>query len=171
MRSAYGGYHLGFVVWPPEGLSADGRAIAYQQGDMTACLEKRVLGLVASRQAEAWHMCQDVLARDSALAGLELRWDVLLGSGAFGFLALLAFAAVVRFEPRPARIIRGARLHSGKAGVKAFASACARECKQFGRGVELLPPIALSRERETRHVLVLGSVGGAQFQTMLHLME
>lgn len=39
-----------------------------------------------------------------------------------------------------------------------------------GRGVELLPSIAIGHDRETRHFLILGSVGGGKTQTMLRLI-
>src|SRR5262249_50270100 len=43
------------------------------------------------------------------------------------------------------------------------------EREVHGRGVALVPSIPLSRDRETRHFLILGSVGG-ETQTMLHLI-
>ena len=87
-----------------------------------------------------------------------------------GLLALFGFALSVRYDRPSFKVTRGSRLYTGSAGLKAFARACARECRTLGRGVELLPGLAIARDRETRHVLILGSVGGGKTQTMLHLI-
>jgi hypothetical protein len=47
----------------------------------------------------------------------------------------------------------------------------AAECQVHGKGVVLVPSVALGREREARHFLIVGSVGGGKTQTMLHLIE
>ncbi|HEU0145670.1 MAG TPA: type IV secretion system DNA-binding domain-containing protein [Bradyrhizobium sp.] len=46
-------------------------------------------------------------------------------------------------------------------------------CRVPGRrqGVALVPSVPLGREREARHLLIVGSVGGGKTQTMLQLIE
>src|SRR5258705_6068376 len=87
-----------------------------------------------------------------------------------GLGALLVFALSLRIDQHAPRVIRGARLHAGGRGLKAFARACAVECRIHGEGVALVPSIPLGREREARHFMILGSVGGGKTQTMLHLI-
>src|SRR6202040_912473 len=53
---------------------------------------------------------------------------------------------------------------------RAFAQASKVESRMSGTGLELLPGLLVSRERETRHWLIWGSVGAGKTQTMLHLI-
>jgi hypothetical protein len=69
------------------------------------------------------------------------------------------------------KVLRGARLQTGPQGLKAFARAAAAECQVHGKGVALVPSVPLGREREARHFLIVGSVGGGKTQTMLHLIS
>jgi hypothetical protein len=69
------------------------------------------------------------------------------------------------------KVTRGARLQAGCRGLKAFARGCAAECRIHSEGVALVPSIPMGREREARHFLILGSVGGGKTQTMLHLID
>ena len=110
------------------------------------------------------------MAAHHALAGFTMRVTMVAGFGCLVLLALFGFALAGRAGQPPAKVLRGARLMTGATGRRAFAKACRRECRHHGRGIELLPPYALSREREARHFLILGSVGGGKTQTMLHLI-
>jgi hypothetical protein len=85
-------------------------------------------------------------------------------------VALFGFALSLRIDSSSLKVIRGARLHVGGRGLKAFARACVVECRIHGEGVALVPSIPMGREREARHFLILGSVGGGKTQTMLHLV-
>jgi hypothetical protein len=86
-------------------------------------------------------------------------------------VALFVFALSLRIDSPSLKVIRGARLHAGGRGLKTFARDCAAECRIHGEGVALVPSIPLGREREARHFLILGSVGGGKTQTMLHLID
>ena len=66
--------------------------------------------------------------------------------------------------------MRGRRLLTGDDAPRAFLRSSRAECRQSGAGLELLPGLAVSRERETRHWLIWGSVGAGKTQTMLHLI-
>jgi hypothetical protein len=169
--SMAGAYDLGFDLWPPYATLADGRSVPYPAEDVQACFKARAAALLADRDAGAfWQACRQHLMTYRAFDAFELRSMAVVGSGLIGLVGLLGFAICLRTEQRPVKIVRGARLLAGSAGLKAFARACASECKVHGRGVEVLPPIAISRDRETRHFLILGSVGGGKTQTMLRLI-
>ena len=166
-----GAYDLGFERWPPDAVLANGASVPLRPTDMQACFKMRVLGLFGDQGAEAyWQTCQRQLTTYRALGAFEVRSMIVAGCGLVGLVALFGFAICVRIDRPAFKVIRGARLQVGTAGLKAFARACASECKVHGRGVELLPSVPLSRDRETRHFLILGSVGGGKTQTMLNLI-
>jgi Type IV secretion-system coupling protein DNA-binding domain len=166
-----GAYDLGFERWPPQAVLADGASVSLRPADVQACFKTRVLGLFGNQGAEAyWQRCQRQLIAYGALGAFEGRSMIVMGCGLVGLVALFGFAVCVRTDRPAFKVIRGARLQAGAAGLKAFGRACANECRVHGRGVALLPSVPLSRDRETRHFLILGSVGGGKTQTMLNLI-
>lgn len=167
-----GAYDLGFGRWPPQAVLANGETAPFRAPEVEACFKARVTALLGDHVADDfWQTCRGQLARYGALDAFDLR-SLVVGAGAvIGILALLGFALCLRADRPSFKITRGSRLHSGTTGLKAFARACASECRVHGRGVELLPGIALGRDRETRHFLILGSVGGGKTQTMLNLIS
>jgi Type IV secretion-system coupling protein DNA-binding domain len=164
--------YLGFELWPPSATLADGTTTPFRSVDIEACLRGRVLAWFGDRNGGAyWRSCRQQLLQYGALDGLELRFWTVAGSGIIGIVALLVFALSLRIDSPSLKVRRGARLHAGSRGLKAFARACASECRIHGEGVALVPSIPLGREREARHFLILGSVGGGKTQTMLHLID
>jgi Type IV secretion-system coupling protein DNA-binding domain len=166
-----GFYQLGFELWLPSGTMADGRTIPFRSADVEACLKGRALAWVGGRAGDVyWRSCRQQLSQYGALDGLEIRFWTVVGFGLLGLMGLLVFALSLRFDSSSLKVLRGARLQVGSRGLKAFAQACAAECRIHGKGITLVPSIALGREREARHFLILGSVGGGKTQTMLHLI-
>ena len=91
-------------------------------------------------------------------------------AGAFTLASALGFALVLRFDRPPARVLRGRKLLTGAAALRAFAQTSKEESRLSGTGLEVLPGLTVSRERETRDWLFWGSVGAGKTQTMLHLI-
>ena len=93
------------------------------------------------------------------------------GAGLVGLLALFGFALV---PPNRSALVQGHTRFAAARPLGRAESLCDGPARasagSHGRGVELLPPIAIGRDRETRHFLILGSVGGGKTQTMLHLI-
>jgi Type IV secretion-system coupling protein DNA-binding domain len=167
-----GVYHLGFELWPPSATMANGRTVPFQSADIEACLKGRVLAWLGDSYGDTyWRTCRAQLLQYGAHDGLEIRFWTVVGSGLFGLLALFGFALSLRMDPSSFSVVRGARLQAGRRGLKAFARACTAECRIHGDGVALVPSIPIGREREARHFLILGSVGGGKTQTMLHLID
>ena len=165
-----GSYQLGFELWPPSFTMADARTMPFRAEQVGACLQKRALAWVGDRGGGIyWRNCQQQLSQYGALDGLELRFWTVIGFSLLGFAALAVFALSIRFDASSFKVLRGARLQAGSRGWKAFAQACATECRIHGEGIDLVPSIPLGRERKARHFLILGSVGGGKTQTMLHL--
>lgn len=67
--------------------------------------------------------------------------------------------------------IRGRRLLKGKEAANAFDKESLQECKVHGEGLRMHPEFSpISLDRETRHILVTGSVGGGKTQVIKPLM-
>ena len=164
--------YLGFELWPPSATLADGTTTPFRSAEVEACLRGRVLAWFGDRNGDAyWRSCRQQLSLYGAMDPFEVRFWTVASFGLVGLVALFVFALSLRIEQHSPRVIRGARLQTGSAGLKAFARACAAECRIHGEGVALVPSIPLGREREARHFLILGSVGGGKTQTMLHLID
>ena len=164
-----GAYQLGFDLWPPSATLADGTTTRFRSADVEACLKGRTMAWLGDRSNDLyWHNCQRQLSQYRALNGFEIRFWMVISFGLLGIAALLMFALGLRFDSPLLKVLRGARLQAGSRGLKAFAQACAAECRIHGEGISLVPTVPLSREREARHFLILGSVGGGKTQTMLH---
>jgi len=168
---ASGSYYLGFELWPPSATIADGVTTPFRSSDVEACLKGRTMAWLGDRGGDHyWRGCQQQLWQYRALDGFEARFWTVIGFLLLGFAALLTFALSLRFDSPSLKVLRGAQLHAGARGLKAFAKACVDECRIHGEGIDLVPSIPLGREREARHFLILGSVGGGKTQTMLHLI-
>ncbi|WP_316195600.1 MULTISPECIES: type IV secretion system DNA-binding domain-containing protein [unclassified Bradyrhizobium] len=170
--AAAGVSYLGFDLWPPGATLADGRSVPIGAADVEVCIRARGLAWLADRSGDAqWRTCIDWLTRYQALTGFELRFWSVIGTSLGGLVALFGFAVSLRLDTVSLKVIRGARLQAGRRGLRAFARAAAAECQIHGTGVALVPSIPLGREREARHFLIVGSVGGGKTQTMLHLIN
>jgi hypothetical protein len=164
--------YLGFEVWPPSATLGDGSSVPFKSAEVKGCVKDRGLAWLGDRNGNAnWRACRDDLLRYHSLASFELRFWCVVGTGLAGLLALLGFALSLRLDSVSLKVLRGARLQADRQGLKAFARAAAAECQVHGKGVALVPSVPLSREREARHFLIVGSVGGGKTQTMLHLIE
>lgn len=164
--------YLGFELWPPSATLADGRSVPLNSAEVEACGIARGLTWLGDRTGNAyWRACRDDLLRYQSLTSFELRFWSVIGTGLAGLVALFGFAISLRLDLVSLKVLRGAQLQAGQRGLKAFARAAAAECQVHGKGVALMPSVPLGREREARHFLIVGSVGGGKTQTMLHLIE
>ena len=162
---------IGIGRHPPAGRFADGAVHGFHPADVRSCMGARALAAIGDRTSQwHWYLCATTLAQTQALAGFDLRYWSLLLAGVFTLASAFGFALVVRFDRPPARVVRGRKLLTEAAARRAFAQASKAECKLSGTGIEVLPGLAISRERETRHWLIWGSVGAGKTQTMLHLI-
>jgi type IV secretion system coupling TraD/TrwB family protein len=164
--------YLAFDLLPPSATMADGSSVPFRSAEIDACVRGRGLAWLGDRSGDAyWQACRNQLSQYQALAGFELRFWSVIGTSLAGLVALFGFALSLRMDLVSLKVLRGARLQAGHKGLKAFARAAAAECQVHGKGVALVPSVPLGREREARHFLILGSVGGGKTQTMLHLIN
>ena len=162
---------IGISRYPPAGRFADGIIRGFYPSDVRSCMGARALAAIGDRTSQwHWYYCATTLGQTQALAGFDLRYWSLLLAGAFTLASAFGFALVVRFDRPPARVLRGRKLLTGAAARRAFAQTSKEESRLSGTGLEVLPGLTVSRERETRHWLIWGSVGAGKTQTMLHLI-
>ncbi len=162
---------MGIGRYPPVATLADGRLLRFDPTDVRFCMGARALAAIGDRTSQLrWHHCAETLAQTQALAGFELRYWSLLFAGAFALASALGFAVALRFDRSSARVVRGRELLTGAAARRAFVRSAKQESRLSGTGLQFLPGLNVSRERETRHWLIWGSVGTGKTQTMLHLI-
>jgi hypothetical protein len=162
---------IGIGLYPPSGQFPDGVTKGFHPSDVRSCMNARALAAIGDRSSQRhWHRCATTLVRTHALWGFDLRYWGLLVAGAFTLASAFGFALALRFERPPARVLRGRLLLRGPAARRAFQRASKAEMDLSGAGVELVPGLRVSREREVRHWLIWGSVGAGKTQTMLHLI-
>jgi hypothetical protein len=162
---------IGIGLYPPAGVFPDGKVRSFHPADVRSCMGVRVLAAIGDRISQRhWDRCATTLAQTQALAGFDLRYWSLVLAGAFSVTCALGIALTLRFDRPPARVLRGRQLVTGTAARRAFAQTAKLESRLSGTGLEILPGLFVSRERETRHWLIWGSVGAGKTQTMLNLI-
>jgi hypothetical protein len=162
---------IGISRYPPVATLTDGRQAAFNPADIRACMGARMLAAIGDESSQwQWQHCEKGLVQGQALTRFELRYWGLLIACAITAAAALGFALMLRFDSPPPRVLRGRRLLIGDAARRAFVAAAKGESDRSGMGLELLPGLPISAERETRHLLIWGSVGADKTQTMLHLI-
>ncbi len=160
------------VTWySPNWTLPDGRNGPYDPASIRACMGARALAALGDRSsAWQWHRCAIALHQQQALDAFGWRYWALVGATFLTLVAAFGFAFAVRFDRPAHRVLRGRRLLSGEQARKSFMQSAKPEIAQSGRGLAFLPRLTISRERETRHWLIWGSVGAGKTQTMLHLI-
>ncbi len=67
-------------------------------------------------------------------------------------------------------VIRGRRYLTGREGLKAVQAEMAQEAEWSGPGIHIHPGIQISRDRETRGLMVVGAIGGGKTVTLKHVI-
>jgi hypothetical protein len=162
---------VGISRYPPVGVFPDGAVRGFNPGDVRSCMGARALAALGDRASRwGWHHCTTTLVQTLASAAFDLRYWSLLLTGAFTLASAFGFALVLRIDRPPARVLRGRRLLTGASARRGFAQTSKIESRLSGQGLEVMPGLTVSREREARHWLIWGSVGAGKTQTMLHLI-
>src|SRR5262249_55923748 len=128
---------------------------AFNPDDIQGCMGARALASIGDETSHRqWQHCETALAQVHALDGFALRYWSLLMASSFALVSAFGFALAVRIESRAPRVLRGRRLLTGEAARRAFLRTTKAESTLSGVGLELLPGLPTSSERETRHVLI-----------------
>lgn len=138
---------------------------------MRQCLHDKALSFFGDNVAQYyWRDCEAHFARYRALGALELRINALLAFSGLSLLALFAFAIASRLKKPAAKVVWGPVRYAGANAKRAIKKALRKECDLSGEGLEIAPGLSMSRDRESRHFLVTGSVGAGKTQIMLGLI-
>ena len=169
--AAWGVYELGLGRRFPVMAATQTGPVAVPEDHMRACLRQRALTFFGDQQAvHYWRACEAHFARFRAFGALKLRINALLVFSLAGVLSLFAFAIASRLRQALPKIVRGSTRHEGAAAMRAIRNALRTECKLSGEGLDLIPGMPMSRDRESRHFLIWGSVGAGKTQIMLRLI-
>jgi type IV secretory pathway TraG/TraD family ATPase VirD4 len=68
-------------------------------------------------------------------------------------------------------VIRGRRYLTGREGLKAVQAEMAQEAQWSGPGIHIHPGIQVSRDRETRGLMVVGAIGGGKTVALKYVIE
>lgn len=122
----------------------------------------------------AWATIQAVLdgAKFSELPNVIK--NTILGGGTAALLAaIITLIFMLRVTTPPEEIhLRGRQLISDpEQAKKAAVRAAATESKRLGTGLEIMPGVNLSLERETRHMMILGSIGAGKTTILRPLID
>jgi Type IV secretion-system coupling protein DNA-binding domain len=157
--------------YPPVWTLPDGRNGPYDPASIRACMGARALAALGDRSsASHWHRCATALHQQKALGGFSWRYWAVICTSFLTLVAAFGFAFAVRFDRPAHRVLRGRHHLTGQPARRAFMQSAKSEIAQSGQGLTILPGLTISRERETRHWLIWGSVGAGKTQTMLHLI-
>lgn len=138
---------------------------------MRQCLHNKALTFFGDEVAQYyWGKCAAHFAQYRALGALEFRINALLIFSMLGLVSLFGFAIATRLKQPAAKVVWGPTRHDGAKAFRALNSAFRKEAKLSGEGIDLMPGLAMSRDRESRHFLISGSVGGGKTQAMLGLI-
>jgi hypothetical protein len=169
--AAWGVYELGLGSRFPVMAATQSGLVPVPEEHMRDCLRQRVLTLFGDNQAlHYWRACQEHFSRYRALGALELRINALLGFSLLGTVLLFAFAAASRLKQPAAKIVWGPTRFESAAATRAVRKSLRKECKLSGEGLDLIQGMPMSRDRESRHFLIWGSVGAGKTQIMLRLI-
>ncbi|MDA3877332.1 MAG: type IV secretion system DNA-binding domain-containing protein [Halothiobacillus sp.] len=67
-------------------------------------------------------------------------------------------------------VIRGRRYLTGSQGLKVVHGEMAQEARWSGSGIHIHPDIQISRDRETRGIMVVGAIGGGKTVVIKHII-
>lgn len=107
-----------------------------------------------------------------ASGGASMIYPRVLAAGAVTVICFIFCCTKLAKRKDPYVHVSGRRLLSDTAATSGLAKQASEECSIHGGGLKLHPsfPFRLSLDRETRHFLILGSIGGGKTQAILPLM-
>ncbi|MCA8905803.1 MAG: DUF853 family protein [Hyphomonas sp.] len=169
--ATWGFYELAFVKATPTYRVPSGETFALPASYMTGCAKAEIFAYLGADGADdAKNLCDRVIDPAGLRGAIQLRWMV-LAAGCLGSLLLFGSALLaLRFEKPPPKVVRGpVRLTCGKSRT-AMRKISKSEIRQTGAGIDFPRDIAMSRDRESRHFLISGSVGSGKTQTIQHMI-
>lgn len=168
--ASWGAYKYNFETHPQIGYRTDGSAARLAPGYSAQCFQAKQKSWTKLEARYQWGECQRYMHSHGALKEFNADFalmHILSGIALSAVLALIGFASLQKL---PARHLRGPKLHRGAEARRSLSKMLSSECKRSGPGLEFPPGLKISRDRESRHIMITGGVGSGKTQTMRHLM-
>lgn len=164
-------YETGFHLLRPAWVDETGRMASHSAYSMDRCGKARITSAFGDPAGVAdWQRCEAAMESLGTMGAFKARHNAVAGLGIFAFGSLMwGVGRSLTERPQP-KVIRGRKLFTGKQALKELAMVSKRECARSGEGVHLPPGIPMSRDRESRHVLITGSTGAGKTTVMQHLI-
>lgn len=169
--ATWGFHELAFLRITPTYPLPSGEIIALHPNYMTGCGKAELfarLGVDEAKDQQAY--CDEVLGSAGIRGAVHLRWMV-FAAGVLASLLLFACALIaLRIEKSAPKVVRGPVRLTGRKAYAAIRKTSRKEIRQTGAGIDFPPGLAMSRDRESRHCLISGSVGSGKTQTIQHMI-
>lgn len=169
--ATWGFHELAFLRITPTYPLPSGEIIALHPSYMTGCGKAELfarLGVDEAKDQQAY--CDEVLGSAGIRGAVHLRWMV-FAAGVLASLLLFACALIaLRIEKSAPKVVRGPMRLTGRKAYAAIRKISRKEIRQTGAGIDFPPGLPMSRDRESRHCLISGSVGSGKTQTIQHMI-
>ncbi|MGE6699630.1 type IV secretion system DNA-binding domain-containing protein [Hyphomonas sp. NPDC076900] len=171
MGTAYGTYHLNFERRTPVLRDATGYPVTRMPvADSTGCFAAKLASKTDKDARHAWASCERHLTTHGALDEFNRNFGISVGSGVAAAGGLAGLGMLAAFSGRRPRHLRGPKMLTGLSNYQRLARTLFKEAKQSGLGLNFPPGFFLSRDRESRHLMITGGVGSGKTQTLWHLI-
>lgn len=164
-------YHGHAFERSPPVYVVDGQPYYLHPGDLATCTQAAAFAPLGAPGAGAVHWrCEDWFRQLGVWDEVTQRWRMLAAGVTLTLIMAAGLVLAVRFEPPPPKIVRGPQRLTGRKARRAIRRISRSEARQTGGGIAFPPGIAMSRDRESRHMLITGAVGSGKTQTIQHLI-
>ncbi|MEH6808147.1 MAG: type IV secretion system DNA-binding domain-containing protein [Hyphomonas oceanitis] len=164
-------YQFAVVRATPTYPLPSGEIVALHPSYMTGCGKAELFARIGVAKAQNQKVyCDDVLSSAGIRGAVYLRW-MIFAAGVLATVLLFAFALIaLRIEKSAPKVVRGPVRLTGRKAYAAIRKTSRKEIRQTGAGIDFPPGLAMSRDRESRHCLISGSVGSGKTQTIQHMI-
>lgn len=170
MAASYGSYTWNFERRPPVAYVEGYPVARIPVADATYCFAAKLASKTNAEAAKAWAGCKPSMAAYGALAEFNRNFGISVGSGAAAAGGLAGLGVLAAFSGRRPRHLRGPKKLTGLANYQRLARTLFKEAEQSGLGLNFPPGFYMSRDRESRHLMITGGVGSGKTQTLWHLI-
>lgn len=167
---SWGAYSYHFETHTQIGYRADGSAARLTANYSATCFQAKQKSWSKPEARARWRDCQNYLHQHRALDEFNTDFALMHVLGAGAIIAFVSLFIIASSQKPPPRHIRGPKLLRGLASMRSLSKSLRRECKRSGVGIGLLPNMPMSRDRESRHIMITGGVGSGKTQMMRHLI-
>lgn len=169
--ASFAAYQTGFHWLRPAFFDETGRVVHHNAYSMDRCGKARITSQFGDPAGVSdWQRCETAMEAVGTMGSFKARHNIVTGLGFIAATSLLAGLGRSLTGRPPPKVIRGRKLFTGKQALKELAEVSRRECARSGEGLHLPPGIPMSRDRESRHVLITGSTGAGKTTVMQHLI-